>query len=169
MFNSLILVALTGTIVEGDAASSASPTWYGDYAVARQIARETHKPVAVFVGKGDGGYHQVSKKEKLSKNLLKVLEDRYVCLYLDTSTKSGRTLARSFKLPKSGLVISDGTGARQAFYHKGDLSNRHLGKYLNRYADPDRQVTKTATHAKPVVRVAAATATAPGAFRSGGC
>lgn len=167
MYTSLVLVALTGTFIEGDAASGASPTWYGDYAIARKEGAEAHKPLAVFVGKGEAGYGSVAYKGKLPKEVLKLLEDRYICVYLDTNTPSGQKAAASFKLAGPGFVLSDGTGESQAFHHKGEIPLRDMKRYLKKYADPEREVTQTEVHIKPVVRVASAMT--PQSAVSGSC
>jgi hypothetical protein len=68
----------------------------------------------------------------------RLLTNQYVCLYLDTLTPAGGSQARAFQVGELGIVISDRSGAIQAFRHEGDLSNRALVTYLQRYADPTR-------------------------------
>src|SRR5258708_424836 len=143
MYTSLILVALTGTIVEGGPQNS-SPTWYGDYGIAQKQGVESTKPLAIFIGSGEAGYGKISRKGRLAKEVQRLLADRYVCVYLDTTTASGKAMALAFKVKKGpGLVLSDVTGVHQAFHYKGELSRRELERYLKKYSHADRVVLRT--------------------------
>lgn len=169
MYTSILLIALTGTLVRGETASEPSPTLYGDYAIARQKSTEENKPLAVLVGRGEKGYRAVHLKGKPSPGVEKRLSEGYVCLYLDLDTKTGKRVAKKLDLGKGpGLLITDVGGKTQAFRHPGKLSNRHLNRYLSRYADPERVVHRTEYH-HATVRVAAATAFAPMQATSGSC
>jgi hypothetical protein len=108
------------------------------------------KPIVVVVGSGEGGWNKVAKDGKLSSNALNLLRDKYVCVYADTQTASGRQLLQAFGLAGStGLVISDRSGLLQAFSHEGDLPADDLTRYLTKFSDPSHLVQTTESHAKP--------------------
>ena len=121
--------------------------WQTDYAAALKQATSRQKPLAVFVGSGAGGWERLSRDGGLKEELKLILAENYVCLYADTTTEKGRWLAQAFRLPGGlGIVISDRTGSLQAFRHEGDLPNRDLTTYLQRYADPNRVTRNTDTN-----------------------
>jgi hypothetical protein len=151
MYTSWVFVALTGALATGESLSIASPAWHSDYEKALRVAEEDHKPLAIFIGRGEDGYVEVSRKGELPSKAAHVLEKDYVCLYVDTGTRDGKDLAAAFEMSGPGLVLSDAGAKRQAFRHKGELSNRDLTRYLARYADPKRPVKRTDYH-RPAVR-----------------
>jgi hypothetical protein len=90
----------------------------------------------------------------LDPELKRTLANKFVCLYVDTDTTAGRSLAGVFEVSK-GLVISDRAGTSQAYSLSGDLTKDELSRTLAKYADPDREVRTTDTvirEAPPVVR-----------------
>jgi hypothetical protein len=123
----IAMVALAGSVFGN---IPAQPEWKSDYREARQLALEGKKPVAVFIGNGSSGW-----KGQFDAKLHKLLKDKYVCVYVDTSTTAGKSLAKEFAVSSSGLVISDKTGQTQSFNHSGELSKELLEKALVRYAD----------------------------------
>jgi hypothetical protein len=145
MHTSIVLVALVSVAGVPDPAAR-GPLWHRDYFGARKFVQRDHKPLAVFIGRGEAGWDDRSKEGELSKEAKILLESSYICVYVDTTTAEGRQLANSFDL-KAGLVISDGSGEEQAFRHEGNLANRDLERHLRRFRDPDRIPTKTETHA----------------------
>ena len=149
MYTSLVLVALVSAGGIPESATHA-PQWHRDYFAARKLDNPNHKPLAVFVGRGESGWDDRSKEGELSKEAKTLLDAHYVCVYVDTSKTEGRQLAETFDLTE-GLVISDGSGERQAFRHEGNLSNRDLEKHLRKFSDPDRVPVKTETNAVPEV------------------
>ena len=76
----------------------------------------------------------------------KLLADKYVCVYADTASPAGKALAAMFDVQRDqGVVLSDRTGATQAFWHQGQLSNQNLARYLQKYADDQTVVRTTET------------------------
>src|SRR5881227_1029587 len=95
--------ALSGLLPVG--AESPSPTWQSDYPAAMQSAVAQQKPVAVFISRGAAGYDRLVSDGKIPAEAAKVLAEGYVCVYVDTDTAAGQTLAAQFRIT-SGLVIS---------------------------------------------------------------
>jgi hypothetical protein len=80
----------------------------------------------------------------LGKEIEQVLTEKYVPLYVDSSTNPGRNLALALGISDPvGIVISDSKCATMAFYHEGDLAKADLTRYLARYSDPNRLVEFT--------------------------
>jgi hypothetical protein len=145
MYTSVTLVALSGLLAA--APVSESPTWSTDYRLARKEGQNKHKPLAVFIGSGPKGWNQVSESGTLGKEIKKLLAEHYVCVYLDTSKRAGKTLAADFEMTEgAGIILSDGACRVQAFRHEGDLSTENLDRYLRRYADPERVARYTETN-----------------------
>src|SRR5882762_7253463 len=107
-----------------------SLAWENSYSAAQETAATKQKPLAIVFGQGPDGWGQVGGGE-LSFDAGRILSDRYVCCYVDTSTPSGQQLARQFDINGSvGLVLSDHTARLQAFWHQGALSADALTGYL---------------------------------------
>jgi hypothetical protein len=141
MYASVTILALSGFFV---GAVPVSPAWQADYDLARKLGRESHKPLAVFIASGKSGWNNLSKEGKLGKETSFVLAAEYVCVYLDTNQKAAKRLATAFEVPDgAGLILSDRTGAVQAFRHEGELADQELLRQLKRYADPERIVRTT--------------------------
>jgi hypothetical protein len=140
MYTSILLLALSsvpGNVVVG-------PIWESDYAVAQKRAESAKKPLAVFLAPGERGYDKIARNGGLTAEVQKMLAAKYVCLHVDTAQAAGRSLAAVFEMPSGlGVVVSDRTGAVQAFRHEGDLTNVDLSRYLVKYADPSRTVVRT--------------------------
>jgi hypothetical protein len=125
-----------------------APKWLDEYGKARQQGRKEEKPLAVFIGSGKSGWHQVVRDETLEKEVNRLLAQQYVCLYVNTDDEAGQRLAEAFDIPRGpGVVISNHSGGLQAFRHAGRLTNQDLERYLRRFADPDRATTQTETEA----------------------
>src|SRR5262245_45752973 len=121
MCTPVLLIALVGFI------NRTEPNWLDDYSAARQQGQAAKKPLAVFVGSGKAGWDKLAHDGKLSKETRQLLATKYVCLYVDTQTKSGRRLATALEIDNSlGIVISDGRGQYMAFHHEGDLASPDL-------------------------------------------
>jgi hypothetical protein len=143
MCTAVVLLALSGFTAS---AIPDEPRWLDDYGKARQQGRLQEKPLAVFIGSGTTGWDQVTREGSLGKKAGKLLAANYVCLYVNTREEAGQRLASALDISTGpGLVISNHTGALQAFRHEGDLSKQDLEAYLRRFADPDRAVTQTET------------------------
>jgi hypothetical protein len=140
MYTSILMLALSVT----PSADLTSPSWFTDYATASRQSMAAKKPLAVILGTGEAGWEKLDREGRLTTEAKGLLADKYVCVYVNTETPSGQRLAKAFEMPNGrGIVISDRTGDVQAFRHEGDLSNRDLVRYLERYADPDRKVRAT--------------------------
>ena len=93
-----------------------------------QVA-EQHKPLAVFIGRGQAGYTRLVTDGGLGADTAKLLKQGYVSLYLDVDTAAGKQVAESFRMTE-GVVISDRTGGVQALRHEGTVSQVALTGYL---------------------------------------
>jgi hypothetical protein len=146
------------------ATTSSTLTWQADYQAARTQVASTHKPLAVFFGTGAAGYSNVVREGKFDASLNKLLSEKYVCVYVDTTTTNGQALASTFEVGSKGLVISDATGAAQAYSLSGDAPQTEVVTALTKYSAAT-PVTKT----ESVVREApmAAPAVAAPVYTSG--
>ena len=143
MNTAILTVVLTGALLAGQ---NATPTWRNDYRQAQQQAATAKKPLVVVFGSGANGWAKVIRAESPSVDVNKLLSDSYVCMYVDTTSPEGKKLAQNFEISGSvGIVISDRTGAMQAFWHQGDLSNQSMVHYLHKYAEPQLVVHGTET------------------------
>src|SRR5437763_9575547 len=115
MYTALALVALTvGNL-------SSSPLWLHDYKAAQAQVSSAHKPMAVFVGSGQAGY-QSAVRDGFDPAISKLLAEKFVCLYVDTSTAQGKKLATAFQVGARGVVLSDRTGLTQSYSAAGTIS-----------------------------------------------
>jgi len=122
---------------------SPEPTWLNDYTLAQLRVAAVQKPMAVFVGSGKDGWGKVVRDGVLDPDLKRTLANKFVCLYVDTDTAHGRSLAGAFEVASKGLVISDRAGTTQAYSLSGDLTKDELSRTLATYAEPDREVRST--------------------------
>jgi hypothetical protein len=141
MYTSLGMIALAASLLSS--AVPESPTWRLRYDLARQEGREQGKPLAVVIGSGQRGYEDVSEQGKLSGQARQLLAQKYIPVYVDASTAAGQQLAAEFAIEGTGIVLSDQSGAVQAFSHEGTLDNEVLAGYLQRFAEPGRVVRTT--------------------------
>jgi hypothetical protein len=125
--------ALSGLLPVGTEAPT--PNWHTDYPAAMQSAVAQQKPIAVFIHRGEAGYNRVVSDGKIPEESGKLLAAGYVCVYVDTDTPAGKTLAGQFQLA-SGLVISTPGGRVQALRHNGTLTAAELNSYLTKYTQP---------------------------------
>ncbi len=158
MHSMITVVALFNTIQ----AISEKPNWQADYRAALTAAANNGKPMAVFIGRGTDGWTKVAQEAALNKEVLELLKDKYVCVYVNTETTTGKSLADAFEIKSTGLVISDAKGAKQAFSHEGSLNQEDLKLALVRYSDTNRVPTTTESLASIKAPVAA-----PAYIRSG--
>lgn len=110
-----------------------TPNWQSDYSKALTAAATQQKPVAVFIGSGEGGFAKVTGGQ-LPADAGQVLAKSYVCVYVDTDTTAGKTLAGQFELT-NGLVISSKGGNVQALRHTGTVAPADLTGYLTKYSE----------------------------------
>ena len=144
MFTPTLIIAVGAFLA---AAAPESPSWHTDYGTAQCLGREARKPLAVFIGSGKAGWNQISLDRELGAEVKQLLVKTYICVYVDTATKTGKQLASEFEIPKGpGLIVSDHAGKHQAFRHQGNLSSGQLLSYLGRYADSKRPVQTTETN-----------------------
>jgi hypothetical protein len=163
MYTLMAVVALTTSV--STATLSQNPTWLKDYASARDRVEAVGKPMAVFLGSGQEGWGNVVRDGALDSVLNKLLAEKFVCLYVDTTTIAGRSLAGAFQVAGRGLVISDRKGTTQAYSLSGDLTKAELARALEKYADaPEAQSTETVVREAPaVVRPVSSVTTYPAA------
>ena len=131
-------VTMTGLLASG--AFIPGPTWVADYGVALRQAAEQGKPVAVFIADGSKGFAQVLPAGALTPESTKLLNDKYVTVFVDTTTEAGKATAKVFEL-KEGLVISNRGGAKQALRHNGAVTAESINAYLPRFANVDTVTT----------------------------
>ncbi len=164
MYTSLVLFALSAGTVPTAELIPVSPSWRSDYTLALKEGKSSKRPLAIVVGSGPEGWDKLSKDGELGKDVKDLLHSRYVCVYLDTTNERQRQLAGQLELGKGpGLVIGDADGQYQAFRHGGAMENEDLRRYLRKYSDPERIVTRTDTvaDARPAPAPAVAPAPAP--------
>ena len=168
MYTLMAVVALTTSV--STATLSPNPTWLDDYNAARARVAVAGKPMAVFVGSGQEGRGSVVRDGAIDPVLNKFLADKFICLYVDTTTAAGRSLAGAFEVAGRGLVISDRKGTSQAYSLSGDLTKAELVRALEKYADagPEARATETVIREAPAapitVRPAAVTYPAAPAY-----
>jgi hypothetical protein len=148
MYTSIVLVALAGASFS---AIPESVQFKTDYVAARKVGRTDRKPLAVFIGNGSKGWEARTTEGQLSQESQKLLQEHYVCVYIDTATEEGKRLARDFEM-ESGLVLSDAAGENQAFRHSGKLPNGDLERQLKKFSDPERVPSRTETLTRDDVR-----------------
>jgi hypothetical protein len=145
MYTSVMLLALSAGVVPGTMIPVA-PSWRSDYSLAVKEGQRNQRPLAIFVSPEAGGWDKVSKEGGLDKEARQLLQGHYVCVFLDSSQEHDRQLADQLELSGGrGVVLSDSTGQKQAFWHTGTLSNEQLNHYLRKYSDPQQVVTQTET------------------------
>jgi hypothetical protein len=66
----------------------------------------------VFFGAGAKGWANVVREQTPDPEVTKLLSDRYVCVFVDTGSATGKKLAQNFDISGNvGMVISDRTGS----------------------------------------------------------
>lgn len=127
------------------------PAWESNYARASETAVAQRKPLAVFIGRGEGGYSRLVGGN-MPTEAGRLLSANYVALYVNTDTAEGKRLATAFGVDE-GLVISSRCGNLQALKHGGAVQGVELAGYLTKYSAADVAVTTTerAGTAAPVV------------------
>lgn len=133
MYTAMAVVTLTMGLASGNV--SQNPTWLKDYQLAQAQVSLAGKPMVVFVGSGATGYTAAVREGTFDPAVSKLLSNKFVCLYVDTTTTSGRKLADAFGIKNVGVVISDRSGNKQAFNASAALASAELEKTLVMYAD----------------------------------
>jgi hypothetical protein len=143
MMSLVSLVALSASIAD----MTQPPAWQTDYQAALIRGTRRHKPLAVFLAPGKEGWHKLSQKGSLPREVQQVLDSRYVPVFIDTATARGKVLASAFELPGGiGMVLSDREGHYQTFRHEGILAPEHLAGALERHANGEQPVQRTETN-----------------------
>lgn len=123
-------------------------TWWRDYSVAQERGIKEQKPLAVFVGAGQGGYHELAKEGPLNDTVKRILAEKYVCVYVDTKSRSQESLAKALEVTQGkGLILSDRSGNIQAFHHDGQISEAELAKQLEHFSAPAVEIRATLSNA----------------------
>src|SRR5262245_23549018 len=130
MYTAMAVVALTLSVPSGNT----SPTWLDDYKVARARVADDGKPMVVVISSGQAGWQKVVRDGGFDPAVARLLADKFVCLYADTTTATGRQLANALQV-RQGVVISDKSGRSQAFSASGTVSRGELMSALVRYSD----------------------------------
>ena len=147
MNTAFVLATLTSLVL---GVSPTTPTWNGSYSQAQEEAAGK-KPLAVVFGSGQEGWTKLVRSEESKK----LLSEQYVCVYVDTASEAGKKLAGTFAIKNAtGLVLSDRSGAVQAYWHNGDLAETNLLRSLRKYGAP--QVVVSTTEREAVTRVSSA-------------
>lgn len=137
----LAVLALAGGLSAGNAPS---PGWQKDYAAALSVASSELKPVAVFIGHGTTTPTKMVVDGTIPTEAVQLLREKYVCVFVDTETASGKELAGRFDLSE-GLVISGPGGTVQALRHSGTVAGADLTGKLTRYATASQPATTVTT------------------------
>jgi len=131
---STTMAAMTMMGLVASGAFLPGPTWVPDYGTALRQAAEQGKPVAVFIADGNDGFAHVLKGGSLPADATKLLKDKYVSVFVDTTTAEGKATAKAFEL-QQGLVISNCGGVKQVLRHDGSVTPESLKTYLSRFAE----------------------------------
>jgi len=156
---SLVLASLAGTVTAAPPAP-ATITWHSDYAQVLKLAAEQQKPVAVFISQGENGSSQLIAEGTMSTETAERLKERFICLYVDTATETGKQLAKAFEMTQ-GLVLSDRGGVRQLFRHEGRIATALLNSQLNQLTMPVGVRQSTSFYSPASGQPAASTTSAP--------
>src|SRR5262249_30804808 len=114
MYTSILMLALSGVAPTAEVVDT--PAWVTDYGAARKQAASTNKPLVVVLSPGAKSWEKLSREGTLSSEALKAFKDRYICVFINTATEEGKSLATAFEMPSGlGIVMSDRTGNVQAF------------------------------------------------------
>ena len=134
-------------------------SWQNDFATAQEMAREQHKPLAVFLT-STPGVEQIKLGASFSSDVYSTLAQDYVALVVNVDTAAGQALLPQFGMPKTGgIVVAERTGQYQAFRHEGDLIVRTFEDRLTRYAAPS--FVYSATESNPGHEAAPVSTIAP--------
>ena len=145
MYTSIMGVALAAFV----SANSLAPAWHNSYRQARDLGEKERKPIVVVIGSGKTPWANLTKAAEQDESINLTLRTSYVCLFVDTDTTEGQTLARSFDMSQ-GLVISDKSGEVQAFRHAGEIPAGELAKTLTTHANGEIVIRKAPVQAQPV-------------------
>ena len=141
MNTSILTMVLTGALLAGQ---NAAPSWQTSYSKAHQQGVQLQKPLVVVFGSGGNGVAKLIGDGTAAAEVNQLLADKYVCVYIDTTSAAGKQLAASFEITGGvGMVISDRTGSLQAFWHQGDMTSQQMVRSLQKYSMTDRVIRST--------------------------
>lgn len=156
MFPTTVAAAVLSVLLTGEALP-AGVAWQTDYSTALSTAVAQQKPIAVFIGRGETGYSKLVTEGQIPASAGDLLAKNYVCVYVDTDTPAGKSLASQFAI-SSGVIISTRGGSYQALRHAGSVSATDLTQYLTQYGDTAKVAT---TVERGVVRTVAPSTVVP--------
>ncbi len=160
MHTSILLVAMLGPGATPEGPALETLSWQKSYSEARKVCRQKKSPLAIFIGKGPDGWQQVCRSREFPAQAKRLLAAHYTCVYVDSGTPAGRTLAAQLDVKDgTGLVLGTRDGENQAFHHAGRLTRTQLETTLRKYSR-DLPVTRTETITDWKVTVSASS-TAP--------
>ena len=139
MFSSFYTFALVATLTT----SANMPAWQMDYRQAHDVAARDQKPLCVVIGNGSHGWDNVCD---IADNSADTMRSAFVCCYVDKATPEGQKMAAEFALDGVGMIISDRTGAVQAYRHIGPLNSDEVQRAATRYSNPAFVVRTTETY-----------------------
>src|SRR5687767_2935922 len=96
MYTAMAVVALSWSVAAGDTPST--PTWLDDYQAAQARVGTAGKPMVVVLGNGQDGWREVVRDGGFDSSVNRMLGDKFVPLYVDTTTAKGRQLADSLQV-----------------------------------------------------------------------
>jgi hypothetical protein len=128
-FVTILALALPG------ATSLNSINWHTHYGVAKAAGVSKQKPLIMFIASGKEGWNKILANGSFNSEIRRLLNEKYVALYVDQQTEEGKKLGNAFEVHgHPALIISSRTGDVQVFRHEGSLSQTDLTLCLNRYS-----------------------------------
>lgn len=128
-----LLLAIAGWVGTNALAAKPATMWHTDYGKAITVAAGARKPMAVFLGQGIERLERMMQDGTIPEDAVRVLQEYYVVVALDSTSAAGRDLANRYSMPE-GLIINDSNGSVQALRHGGAVSGAGLTADLVRYS-----------------------------------
>jgi hypothetical protein len=153
MNTSIIGVALTAALFPAHMALT--PAWYNDYRQARELGSRENKPLVVVIGSGKTPWANLARVAEQDGSINQTLRSSYVCVFVDTDTTEGQRVAQTFEMSGPGMVISDRSGAYQAYRRAGELPASELARELINHTNDTYVAQKLAPPAVQPVAYAA--------------
>jgi thioredoxin len=139
--------------------------WHDDYGTACRDAIAQDRPLFIVFCEGESPTAWAVKSSAfMSEGIEKMLRDRYVRLYVNVSTDSGRALAKRFQAgPAPHLVILDRSTKWTVQHRSARIAEREFGEMLTnncycRLGADGRAVRNVEPDPRSVVTSSAATA-----------
>lgn len=128
-----LLLAIAAWVGLNSASAKPMTMWHTDYNVAKSVAADAGKPMAVFLGQGITRLERMMQDGTIPEEAARLLREHYVVVALDVTTTVGRDLATRYSM-REGLIINDWSGSVQALRHGGAVAGAGLTAELLRYA-----------------------------------